>query len=322
MRMASTRGKVLSLLQDGAVWSGQELARQLNISRTAIWKHIETLKQDGYDIETIPRKGYQLLEQNDRFDETAFVSVRRGRFGQHVHAYDQVDTTQRIAHEHAQRGAPEGTIVISEEQTAGRGQLGRQWYNPSRVNIAASIILRPDLPIRDASKLTLMAASAFARSFNREGIVAAIKWPNDLLLNGKKIGGILTEMQTEGDRIQAVILGFGFNVNGETIPEELIHRATSLKRETGIVHRRSELLARLLEDLEKEYDLFLEAGFSPVREHWLQNAAFIDETITLTTAGKTKTGVMRGISTEGALLLETGAGIEPIYSAEIAVWND
>ncbi|MFN4214651.1 biotin--[acetyl-CoA-carboxylase] ligase [Exiguobacterium sp.] len=320
--MASTRGKVLSLLQDGAVWSGQELARQLNISRTAIWKHIETLKQDGYDIETIPRKGYQLLEQNDRFDETAFVSVRRGRFGQHVHAYDQVDTTQRIAHEHAQRGAPEGTIVISEEQTAGRGQLGRQWYNPSRVNIAASIILRPDLPIRDASKLTLMAASAFARSFNREGIVAAIKWPNDLLLNGKKIGGILTEMQTEGDRIQAVILGFGFNVNGETIPEELIHRATSLKRETGIVHRRSELLARLLEDLEKEYDLFLEAGFSPVREHWLQNAAFIDETITLTTAGKTKTGVMRGISPEGALLLETGAGIEPIYSAEIAVWND
>lgn len=320
--MASTRGKVLSLLQDGAVWSGQELARQLNISRTAIWKHIETLKQDGYDIETIPRKGYQLLEQNDRFDETAFVSVRRGRFGQHVHAYDQVDTTQRIAHEHAQRGAPEGTIVISEEQTAGRGQLGRQWYNPSRVNIAASIILRPDLPIRDASKLTLMAASAFARSFNREGIVAAIKWPNDLLLNGKKIGGILTEMQTEGDRIQAVILGFGFNVNGETIPEELIHRATSLKRETGIVHRRSELLARLLEDLEKEYDLFLEAGFSPVREHWLQNAAFIDETITLSTAGKTKTGVMRGISPEGALLLETGAGIEPIYSAEIAVWND
>lgn len=320
--MASTRGKVLSLLQDGAVWSGQELARQLNISRTAIWKHIETLKQDGYAIGTIPRKGYQLLEQNDRFDETAFVSVRRGRFGQHVHAYDQVDTTQRIAHELAQRGAAEGTIVISEEQTAGRGQLGRQWYNPSRVNIAASVILRPDLPIRDASKLTLMAASAFARSLNREGIAATIKWPNDLLLNGKKIGGILTEMQTEGDRIQAVILGFGFNVNGETIPEELLHRATSLKRETGIVHRRSELLARLLEDLESEYELFLETGFRPIQEHWLQNAAYLNETISLKTAGKTKTGVMRGISPEGALLLETEAGVEPIYSAEIAVWND
>lgn len=320
--MASTRGKVLSLLQDGAVWSGQELARQLNISRTAIWKHIETLKQNGYAIETIPRKGYQLLEQNDRFDETAFVSVRRGRFGQHVHAYDQVDTTQRIAHELAQRGAMEGTIVISEEQTAGRGQLGRNWYNPSRVNIAASIILRPELPIRDASKLTLMAASAFARSLQREGIDATIKWPNDLLLNGKKIGGILTEMQTEGDRIQAVILGFGFNVNGETIPEELLHRATSLKRETGIVHRRSELLARLLEDLESEYELFLETGFRPIQEHWLQNAAYLNETISLKTAGKTKTGVMRGISPEGALLLETEAGVEPIYSAEIAVWND
>lgn len=320
--MASTRGKVLSLLQDGAVWSGQELARQLNISRTAIWKHIETLKQDGYAIETIPRKGYQLLEQNDRFDETAFVSVRRGRFGQHVHAYDQVDTTQRIAHELAQRGAAEGTIVISEEQTAGRGQLGRNWYNPSRVNIAASIILRPELPIRDASKLTLMAASAFARSLQREGIDATIKWPNDLLLNGKKIGGILTEMQTEGDRIQAVILGFGFNVNGNTIPEELLHRATSLKRETGVIHRRSELLARLLEDLESEYELFLETGFRPIQEHWFQNAAYLNETISLKTAGKTKTGVMRGISPEGALLLETEAGVEPIYSAEIAVWND
>ncbi|MCT4781778.1 biotin--[acetyl-CoA-carboxylase] ligase [Exiguobacterium himgiriensis] len=320
--MASTRGRVLSLLQDGAVWSGQELARQLNISRTAIWKHIETLKQDGYAIETIPRKGYQLLEQNDRFDETAFVSVRRGRFGQHVHAYDQVDTTQRIAHELAQRGAMEGTIVISEEQTAGRGQLGRNWYNPSRVNIAASIILRPELPIRDASKLTLMAASAFARSLQREGIDATIKWPNDLLLNGKKIGGILTEMQTEGDRIQAVILGFGFNVNGDTIPEELLHRATSLKRETGVIHRRSELLARLLEDLESEYELFLETGFRPIQEHWLQNAAYLNETISLKTAGKTKTGVMRGISPEGALLLETEAGVEPIYSAEIAVWND
>ncbi|MEW8966207.1 biotin--[acetyl-CoA-carboxylase] ligase [Exiguobacterium alkaliphilum] len=320
--MASTRGKVLSLLQDGAVWSGQELARQLNISRTAIWKHIETLKQDGYAIETIPRKGYQLLEQNDRFDETAFVSVRRGRFGQHVHAYNQVDTTQRIAHELAQRGAMEGTIVISEEQTAGRGQLGRNWYNPSRVNIAASIILRPELPIRDASKLTLMAASAFARSLQREGIDATIKWPNDLLLNGKKIGGILTEMQTEGDRIQAVILGFGFNVNGNTIPEELLHRATSLKRETGVIHRRSELLARLLEDLESEYELFLETGFRPIQEHWLQNAAYLNETISLKTAGKTKTGVMRGISPEGALLLETEAGVEPIYSAEIAVWND
>ncbi|WP_214839178.1 biotin--[acetyl-CoA-carboxylase] ligase [Exiguobacterium sp. s122] len=320
--MASTRGRVLSLLQDGAVWSGQELARQLNISRTTIWKHIETLKQDGYAIETIPRKGYQLLEQNDRFDETAFVSVRRGRFGQHVHAYDQVDTTQRIAHELAQRGAMEGTIVISEEQTAGRGQLGRNWYNPSRVNIAASIILRPELPIRDASKLTLMAASAFARSLQREGIDATIKWPNDLLLNGKKIGGILTEMQTEGDRIQAVILGFGFNVNGDTIPEELLHRATSLKRETGVIHRRSELLARLLEDLESEYELFLETGFRPIQEHWLQNAAYLNETISLKTAGKTKTGVMRGISPEGALLLETEAGVEPIYSAEIAVWND
>ncbi|MCC5893655.1 biotin--[acetyl-CoA-carboxylase] ligase, partial [Exiguobacterium sp.] len=205
--MASTRGKVLNLLQDGAVWSGQELARRLNISRTAIWKHIETLKQDGYAIETIPRKGYQLLERTDRLDEPAFVSFRRGRFGQNVYAYERVDTTQRLAHEFAQKGAPEGTLVMSEEQTAGRGQLGRTWYNPSHVNIAASIILRPSLPIREASKLTLMAASAFASSLNEQHIPVTIKWPNDLLLNGKKVGGILTEMQTEGDRIQAVILG-------------------------------------------------------------------------------------------------------------------
>ncbi|WP_214755835.1 biotin--[acetyl-CoA-carboxylase] ligase [Exiguobacterium sp. s157] len=320
--MASTRGKVLNLLQDGTVWSGQELARQLNISRTAIWKHIETLKQDGYAIETIPRKGYQLFGQTDRLDEPAFVSFRKGRFGQAVHAFDQVDTTQRIAHELAQKGVLEGTLVISEEQTAGRGQLGRNWYNPSHVNIAASVILRPALPIRDASKLTLMAASAFARALHAQGIPATIKWPNDLLLNGKKIGGILTEMQTEGDRIQAVILGFGLNVNSDVIPDELAHRATSIKLETNQTYRRSELLAHLLAELETEYDLFLASGFDSVRAHWLEHAAYLNEPVTLTASGKPRRGTMRGISEEGALLLEHEGTVEPIYSAEIAVWND
>ena len=320
--MASTRGRVLTLLQDGNVWSGQELARQLNISRTAIWKHIETLKQDGYAIVTIPRTGYQLIEQTDRFDEPAFVSFRRGRFGQEVHAFDQVDTTQRIAHELAQQHASEGTLIISEEQTAGRGQLGRNWYNPKQVNIAASVILRPELPIREASKLTLMAASAFARALNDRQLPVKIKWPNDLLLNGKKIGGILTEMQTEGDRIQAVILGFGINVNGGHIPTELSHRATSLRIETGQEHRRSELLAHLLSSLEAEYDLLLEEGFAPIREHWLQHAAYLGEEVTILASGKKRKGTMRGISDEGALLMEREGRIESIYSAEIAVWND
>ena len=320
--MASTRGRVLTLLQNGEVWSGQELARQLNISRTAIWKHIETLKQDGYAIHTIPRKGYQLIEQSDRLDEPAFVSFRKGRFGQTVHAYEQVDTTQRIAHELAQQHVSEGTIVISEEQTAGRGQLGRHWHNPKHVNIAASIILRPDLPIRDASKLTLMAASAFARAFNNRHLDVTIKWPNDLLLNGKKIGGILTEMQTEGDRIQAVILGFGMNVNGEEIPDELAHRATSLYLETGKRFRRSELLAELLAELEVEYDRFLESGFDPIRINWMQHAAYLNEKVTLNASRTSRTGVMRGISEEGALLLEEEGKVEPVYSAEIAVWND
>ncbi len=320
--MASTRGRVLTLLQDGEVWSGQELARQLNISRTAIWKHIETLKQDGYAIHTIPRKGYQLLEQSDRFDEPAFASYRKGRFGQIVHAFDQIDTTQRIAHELAQQHVPEGTLVMSEEQTAGRGQLGRNWYNPKHVNIAASVILRPELPIRDASKLTLMAASAFAKALNARDLDVTIKWPNDLLLNGKKIGGILTEMQTEGDRIQAVILGFGMNVNGDEIPTELAHRATSLYLETGTRYHRSELLAELLEELETEYDRFLDVGFVPVRLNWMKHAAYLNESVTLSGSRTSRTGVMRGISDEGALLLEVDGKVEPVYSAEIAVWND
>lgn len=320
--MASTRGRVLTLLQNGEVWSGQELARQLNISRTAIWKQIESLKQDGHEIITIPRKGYRLIEQMDRFDEPAFVSDRKGRFGQRVHSYDQVDTTQRIAHELAQQQAPEGTIVISEEQTQGRGQLGRNWYNPKRVNIAASVILRPNLPIREASKLTLTAASAFARAFNQLGLDVSIKWPNDLLMNGKKIGGILTEMQTEGDRIQAVILGFGINVNGEHIPEELRHRATSIFLETGKAHRRSELFAHLLYELEVEYDLLLNEGFVPVRRHWLEFSAYLNEPIQLSSSGALRDGMMRGISEEGALLLERDGRVEAIYSAEIAVWKD
>lgn len=320
--MASTRGKVLNLLQNGEVWSGQELARQLDISRTAIWKQIETLKQEGYEIETLPRKGYQLLGRTDRLDEPAFVSFRRGRFGQSVYAYEVVDTTQRIAHELAQNDAQEGTLIISEEQTAGRGQLGRSWHNPSHVNIAASIILRPELPIRDASKLTLMAASAFARALQKRDIPVKIKWPNDLLLNGKKVGGILTEMQTEGERIQAVILGFGMNVNSELIPPELIHRATSIKLETGIIHRRSELLAYLLEELEKEYDVFLQSGFAPIQQNWLNYAAYLNQFITLTASNSIKEGIMRGISEEGALLLEQNKKVESIYSAEISVWND
>lgn len=313
----TTKQLILSRLLRKERVSGQELADSLNISRTAIWKQIDQLRKDGYEIDANKKTGYLLLDDGDRlFEANLLPLLRTNTFGRDVVHYEETETTQRVAHELAQRAAPEGTLVLCDHQTQGRGQLGRKWLEEKGKGIAMSLILRPDVPIQTAGQLTILAGVALAESL-APLVDAKIKWPNDILVDGRKLAGILTEMQAESDRIGSIIIGIGVNVNHDSFPPDIIHRATSLKSSTGCEHKRSEIVARFLNTFEPMYTQWLEHGFTPFVERFLRLADRKDKLVTLRTRERVLTGILRGITKEGTLLIETEHGMEEFHSAEL-----
>ena len=200
--------------------SGEYLAAQLGLSRAAVWKRVHRLKAQGYVIEGSPRRGYRLLAVPDKLlPEEVLQGLKTRRFTGPVHHFETLDSTNDLAKELAARGAPEGTVVVAETQTGGRGRLGREWNSPPGVGLYVSLVLRPMLPPMELPQITLTTAVAVVRAVRRvAGVAPGIKWPNDLLFNGKKLGGILTEMETESDRIRHVVVGLGLNVNNPGFP--------------------------------------------------------------------------------------------------------
>ncbi|MDA3130168.1 biotin--[acetyl-CoA-carboxylase] ligase [Aliibacillus thermotolerans] len=319
------RGKLLQLLSQSKdrFLSGQQISDMLHISRTAVWKHIEELRKNGYEIEAVPRKGYRLRYMPNLASTDEIKSkLQTKAIGRHIVYKKEVTSTQDIAHQLVQEGAEEGTIVIADKQTKGKGRLGRPWHSMEEKGLWFSIILRPDIPPQVAPQLTLLTAVAVQEGLERAtDLPVEIKWPNDILLRGKKIAGILTEMHSELDRIQAIVVGIGLNVNQQKtdFPEELSAVATSLSMEAnGKVFQRSDVIVSVLEKYEHWYYKYLDQGFFPIKKRWEQLATTIGKEITAKTMRKEVQGIAEGITDEGVLLIRKKDGtLESVYSADI-----
>jgi BirA family transcriptional regulator, biotin operon repressor / biotin---[acetyl-CoA-carboxylase] ligase len=307
---------------NGQPVSGQGIADEFGLSRTAIWKYVKDLEKDGYEIGTIRKKGYYLITVPDRVNEANVKKhLKSTVFGQRIDYKESCLSTQLIAHEEAQSGAPNGTVVISEEQTSGKGRMSRPWDSADGKGIWMSVITRPALTPQQAPQMTLVAAVAVTRAIEEvAGVNPSIKWPNDILIDGKKVTGILTELQADPDCVKAIILGIGINVNQneEDFPEELKSIATSLKMVSGKTINRAELIAKTLEFLEHYTNLYVAHGFSPIKLLWEGYSNTVGKRIRAVMFNETIEGIAMGITEDGMLNLKLDDGsIRGIFSADI-----
>jgi len=318
--------KILKLLKDSGndFLSGQKISEVLGVSRAAIWKHINTIKDDGYEIEAISRNGYRIVSSPDilTFEEIKnFLDTEY--IGKNIIYYDSIGSTNTKAKELAESGQEHGTVIISEEQTTGRGRLGRNFISPKYKGIWMSIILRPNIITENVAQITLIGAAAVQKAIMKMGIETKIKWPNDIVLNSKKICGILTEMSGEINHINYLIMGMGINVNldGEDIPLDLKERATSIKLECGRFMERKILLANILNIFEKLYIEFVQNdNIKETIEICRKNSMLIGKEIQLVNRGKVTTAKAIDISDNGELIIENNQGaIEHIVSGEVSI---
>lgn len=316
---------VCQLEREGGFVSGEQLSRNLGVSRTAVWKRIVALRSAGYCIEALPSQGYRLLSRPDLLDaDQIMAGLPKGCcVGQRIVCLDETGSTNTEAFQRAEAGAVEGTVVLADRQTAGKGRLGRQWASPGGVNLYLSVVLRPQLPPYEAPQLTFLSAVAVARTIEEQtGLKPAIKWPNDLLLDGCKVAGLLNEMSAETDRIGFVVLGIGINLNMtlEQFPDDLRSPATSLAIAAGRPVPRVPFAVRLLTALDEEYARFCADGFGPVREEWARRCNAHGRQVSVTMGTQTLVGPFAGIDHDGALLLQLPDGrLERIMSGDVTV---
>ena len=317
---------VLKLLRDaGGVVSGELLSRELGVSRTAIWKQIAGLRLAGYRIDAIPSQGYCLATEPDLLDES---SLRAGLgsaclVGRRIVSCGETGSTNADAFSLAEQGAEEGTVLLAERQLAGKGRLGRRWESPTGVNLYCSVVLRPELPPYEAPQLTFLSAVAVARAIQiTTGLQPTIKWPNDLLINGRKVAGLLNEMNAETDRVGFVILGIGVNLNmrADQFPSDLRTPATSLLLESGTPISRQAFVVHLLRELDSEYRRFQQVGFGPVREEWARYCNAFGREVQVEVGSNSLRGPFMGIDHDGALLMKLSDGrVERILSGDVIV---
>lgn len=321
--MQSTRAKLIEILSNNqeVYASGQRLSELLNISRNAVWKHMKELEKDGYVIEAKPRKGYRIIKSPNKIStNTIRWGLETEWLGKEIIHKTSVGSTQLVGHEAAQNGASHGTIIIADQQTAGRGRVQKNW-DSNGDGLWMTIILRPNIPPNRASELTLLTAVAITDAIQQiTNIEPLIKWPNDILINEKKLCGILTEMQAEQDQVQYILIGIGLNVNqsSQLWDKQLQNIATSLFQETGHTFEKHTLLQQILLQFERTYNNYLKHGFQHIKQQWEAYAFKIGSEIEITTFHEQWVGKFLGISDEGALLVESSEG-SPIklYSADI-----
>ena len=303
---------VLHLEEAAGNWiSCESLGDKLGVSRSTVARHISRLKEDGYAIESAPNKGYALRET---FDLLVPRRIREGletkAFGKKEIVYcTEIDSTNLKAKDLAARGAPEGTIVIAEKQTKGKGRKTRNWFSPPRDGIYLSLILRPNIAPRQAPRITLLTAVSVAETLRSlTALELTIKWPNDILVNGKKLAGILTEMSSEKDTTKYVVVGLGLNVNTPLFPDDIRDRATSLLIETRKRFSRPALIREYLKWHERYYDIFQSMGFEPIRKRWKELAEIIGQQVTVAAIDKEYQGEVQDIDEDGALILQDKTG--------------
>lgn len=246
---------------DGYV-SGQELCEHFGVSRTAVWKNIRSLQEDGYEIEAVPNRGYRIIGCPDTIAEEEVASrLKTKRMGKTIRYFSVIDSTNNYAKRIGEDGAPDGTLVIADEQTAGKGRSGRRWVTPSGQAIAFTLLLRPALPPSRISMVTLVMGLAVCRAIRRlYDLPVGIKWPNDVVIDGKKICGILTEMSAEIDGVHYIVIGVGINANLTSFPEEIRDVATSVALQLGHDVSRAEIIAEVMKQFEDFYEGFEQDG--------------------------------------------------------------
>ncbi|WP_231686756.1 biotin--[acetyl-CoA-carboxylase] ligase [Bacillus sp. JCM 19034] len=315
---------LIKLLEEneGEFVSGEHISRLLGCSRTAIWKHIDTLRKNGYEVESAPRKGYRLIKRGDDIQPHDIkLNLKTDVFGQEQTYYPSIHSTQKVAQQLQQKGVKEGHLVVANEQTDGKGRMSREWYSPANTSVSMSLLLRPNVSPQKTPQLTLLTAVAIVRAIKRvTDVTAQIKWPNDVLINGRKLVGILTEIQSEPDVVHSVIIGIGINVNqtAEDIPPHLQEKSTSLLLESKKYVQRAELIAEVLNELEVLYKLYMNDGFEAIKLMWETHSISIGTYLTARTPTKNIYGFAKGITNEGCLLIEDESGeVHQIYSADI-----
>ena len=308
--------------------SGQELCERFGVSRTAIWKNIEQLKRDGYQIDAVKNRGYLLKESAPCvFGRTEIESRRKTKWiGQTTHYYDSIDSTNSQAKRLAEEGALDGTVVVADRQTAGRGRRGRGWMSPAGKNLYFTILLRPKLAPDKASMLTLVMALAVARGIQKTTPSTAkqigIKWPNDIVINGRKVCGILTEMSlsVEQNCIDHLAIGVGINVARQSFPEEIKERAVALDEICDDVNR-SELLANILQEFEQVYARFMETeDLQDLLSAYHAMLVNMDRYVRVLDPKGEYDGIARGIKSTGELIVELPDGTRrDVYAGEVSV---
>jgi BirA family transcriptional regulator, biotin operon repressor / biotin---[acetyl-CoA-carboxylase] ligase len=319
----SLRDKILQMLrgQNDSV-SGERIRRALKVSRTAVWKQIEVLRREGYQIESSPKRGYRMVEEPDRLSESEILSAGalEGEFLR-IKILEETDSTNQNALELGLKDAPEGTVILAEKQRAGRGRLGRIWESPSHRNLYLSVILRPNLPPSSVSPITLVAGIACHQALSRfikTGL--RLKWPNDLWVDSRKIGGILTEMEAEQDKVHLVVVGIGLNINSrpEDFSPELRPLATSIAIETQKKHSRSQVAGLLLSSLFQHYRTFLKEGFDGMRRKWEELSRMRGAKVKVDEGDRAFEGVCEGLDENGFLLVKTPSRLERVVAGDVS----
>lgn len=320
--------KIVACLREarGGEVSSRILCGRLGVSRAAVWKQVEALRAAGYAIEACSRRGYRLVSAPDTPCAAELLSLlTTGRIGRDCRYVPETGSTNRDVAAAAADGAEEGVVVAAGRQTAGRGRMMRVWFSPPEANLYFSVLLRPAVEPGRAASLPLVAGLAVAEALAElaPDIRPRIKWPNDILIGGKKVCGILCEMQAETDCVRHIIPGIGVNVNltRDMLPEGLCDRATSLRIETGRVYSRAAVLAAILNRFEPLYDRWRAEGFAPLIPAVASMDALYGKTITLDQGGRTVTGRADGVQPDGALRLVTPEGVVSVYSGEAHIGN-
>jgi len=306
-------GALVTLLAEYGtiVVSGARVAREIGVSRSTVWKWVERLRELGVRVKGHPRTGYFLEKVPDILTADMLRQRLKGSlFGKRIYHFFKVDSTNRVAMELGHAGEPEGAVILGEEQTAGRGRAGRKWHSERATGIYVTLLLRPKLAPVQAPLLTMMAGLSARTAIQAQtGLPVDLKWPNDLLVSGRKVGGILTEMHAEPGQVRFVIVGIGLNVNQERFPAEAGGGATSLRVEGGRAQSRLELLVRLLREFERDYNEFMNDGPAGVIERFTRVSSYANgKRVQVSNGRENFTGTTAGLGPEGLLQVKRDSG--------------
>jgi len=312
------REKILNLLENKEDFvSGEYIAKNLGVTRTSVWKHIKSLEALGYKIQSVKNKGYNLISRPDKpIPEEITNNLNTKIIGKNIHYFEKVTSTNQIAKEFIGKNIKEGTIVVSDIQTKGRGRKNRKWSSP-REGLWFSVVLYPNIPPERAMLITMICSVSIAQAIKEKtGIDCVIKWPNDLLIDGKKVCGVLTEIDAEIDQINYAIVGIGINVNNK-VPSYLENVAISLKGKIDKKISRVKLLKLILRYLDENYQKILDKKYEDIRKKWFSYSNIIGKKIQVNQDDKLFKGFIKNIDSSGCLILDTGEDIVRVSSGDI-----